>query len=104
MGIQVHFKGASAIKSLLVACRNKSDIIQKTGVICRYKCEKLKCDVEYIGESAGTFGESLKEHFRTPSSIYDCANTAVHLTRPDNFSTVGRNHITSPRPSRRLCT
>ena len=46
---------------------DRENIMQKSRVIYRYKCDWLECDEEYIGESARTFGERLKEHSRAPS-------------------------------------
>ena len=56
-GIQVYFKGGKIIKDLLVAPKDNEHITQKSGIIYRYKCDRLECDEEYIGESARTFGE-----------------------------------------------
>ena len=49
-----------------------------------------KCDEQYIGESARSYGKRLKGHLGAPSSIYDYANTAGHHTKVENFSIVGR--------------
>ena len=70
----------------------KDNITQKGGLIYRYRCDRLECDQEYIGESARTFGERLKEHLRDPSPIYDHANTMGHHTKVDIFSIVGREY------------
>ena len=40
MGIQVYFKWGNVIRGLLVALRGKAIIIQKKGVIYRYKCDE----------------------------------------------------------------
>ena len=61
MGIQVHFKEDNTIRNLLVAQRTRK-YHTKSGVIYRYKCGRLGCDEEYIGESARTFEESLMEN------------------------------------------
>ena len=50
----------------------------------------MKCDEEYIGESAWTFGERLKGHFKAPSPIYDHNNITGHTTALENFSIVGK--------------
>ena len=47
-----------------------------------------------IADSARTFGERLKEHFKTPSPIYNHANTSGHCTKLKNFSIVGRKTMT----------
>ena len=60
MGVQVHFKGGNTITNLLVAHKDKENITQKSGAIYRYKCDRVECDKEYIGESSRNFGERLK--------------------------------------------
>ena len=80
-----------------MAQREKENITQKSGAIYRYNCNRLEFDEEYIGESARTFGEWLKEHFRAPSPIYDHAYTSDHHTKFDNFSIVGRKSSTIAR-------
>ena len=49
--------------SLLMASRDK-DPITKSGIIYKFKCNRMECDDEYIRESSGTFGERFKEHLR----------------------------------------
>ena len=66
-GIQVHFKGGCIIRNLLMDPKDKDPIQKKSGVIYRYKCDRVKCD---IGESARTFAESFKEHLKAPSPIW----------------------------------
>ena len=51
-GIQVHCKGGHTIKKLLMAPKDKDQILNKSGIIYRYKCHRVECDEEYIGESA----------------------------------------------------
>ena len=89
-GVQVHYKVGITIKSLLMAPKDKDPIRKKSGVIYRYKCDRVKCDGEYIGESSRTFGERFKEHLKAPSLIYDHFNITGHSTITENFSIVGR--------------
>ena len=91
-GVQVYFKGGNSIKNLLVAPKDQDSIQQKkkSGVIYRYKCDRVQCDEEYIGESSRTFGERFKEHQKAPSPIYDHFNTTGHNVTIDNFSIVQR--------------
>ena len=56
-GIQVHFKSGKNMKDELVAPKDKDHLTKKSGIIYRYKCDRLECDEEYIGETARTFGE-----------------------------------------------
>ena len=62
----------------------------KSGVIYRYKCGRVDCDEEYIGESSRTFGERFREHQKAPSPIYDHSNITGHQVTIDNFNIVGR--------------
>ena len=56
-GMQVHFKSGRTLKEELVAPKDKDHITKKSGVIYRFKCDRLECDEEYIGETSRTFGE-----------------------------------------------
>ena len=87
---KVHFKGGHTIKNLFMAPKDKDPILKNSGVIYRYKCDRVECDEEYIGESATTFAERMKEHQKAPSPIYDHYNTSGHSVTIDNFTTVGR--------------
>ena len=88
--MQVYFQGGNATKNLLVAPKDKDRIMMKSGVIYRYKCNKVDCDEEYIGESSRVFGERFKEHQKAPSPIFDHTNTTGHNINIENFSIVGR--------------
>ena len=56
-GIQTYFKGGNAIKSLLMTSKDKDHITKKSGIIYRFKCKRVDCEDEYIGQSSRTFGE-----------------------------------------------
>ena len=89
-GVQVHYKGGNTIKGLLMAPKDKDHITMKSGFIYRFKCHRVDCDDEYIGESSRTFDERFKEHLKAPSPIYDHQNITGHDTTIENFSIVGR--------------
>ena len=89
-GIQVHFKSGRTLKDELVAPKDKDHITKKSGIIYRFKCDRLECDEEYIGETSRTFGERFKEHLKALSPIHDHSNTSGHTTTLDNFKVVGR--------------
>ena len=89
-GIQVHFKSGKSIKDELVDPKDKDHLTKKSGIIYRYKCDRLECDEEYIGDTARTFGEIYKEHLKAPSPIHDHCNTSGHNIILNNFSIVGR--------------
>ena len=73
-----------------MAPKDTDQITKKSGIIYRFKCDKLECDEEYIGETARTFGERFKEYMKAPSPIHDHSNTTGHSTTLDNFSILGR--------------
>ena len=77
-GVQVYFKGGNTIKSLMMAPKDKDPLMKKSGVIYRYKCDRVECDEEYIGESSRNFGERLKKHQKAPPPIFDHYNTTGH--------------------------
>ena len=69
-GVQVFFRGGNTIKNLLMAPKDKDPMMKKSGVIYSYKCGRVECDEEYIGESWRTFAERFKEHQKAPSPIF----------------------------------
>ena len=89
-GGQVYFRADVTIKNLLMAPKDQDPMLKKSGVIYRYKCNRLECDEEYIGESSRTFGERFKEHQKALSPIYEHYNISGHMISIDNFSIVGR--------------
>ena len=89
-GIQVYFRVGVIIKNLLMAPKDQGPMLKKSGVIHRYKCDRVDCDKEYIGESSRTFWERFKEHQKDPSPIYENHNISGHIISIDNFSIVGR--------------
>ena len=69
---------------------DKDTIVQKSGVIYRFNCNRVECDEEYIGESARTFAQRLKEHLKAPSPTIEYQTTKDNLMIVDKFSIVGR--------------
>ena len=55
-----------------------------------FKCGRVDCNEEYIGESSRTFAERFKEHQKAPSPIFDHSNISGHQVNIDNFNIVGR--------------
>ena len=43
-GVQVYFKGGTTIKNLLIAAKDKDPIQKKSGIIYRYKIDRVECD------------------------------------------------------------
>ena len=73
--------------------KDKDPMMKKSRVIYSYKCGRVECDEEYIGESSRTFGESFKGHQKAPSPIFDHFNTTGHnisVENFENFNNVGR--------------
>ena len=97
-GIEVHLKGGHTIKDLLMAPKDKDPILKRSGFIYRYKCGRVDCDHEYIGQSARNFEERFKEHLKAPSPIHDHINISGHSVTIDNFSILGREDQNLTRP------
>ena len=61
-----------------------------------FRCGRVDCEEEYIGESGRTFAERFREHMKAPSPIHEHHNITGHEVSLDNFSIVGReNQITA---------
>ena len=88
--MEMYFRGGNIIRDLVVHPKEKDTILQKSGMIYRYKCGRVDCDEEYIGESGRTFAERFREHMRAPSPIPDHHNTTSHELSLDNCSIVSR--------------
>ena len=86
----MYLKGGPTIKNLLMNPKDKDPILNKSGVIYRFKCNRVECDEEYIGESARNFGERYKEHQKAPSPIHDHFNISGHTVSIDEFSILAR--------------
>ena len=97
----VYFKGGNTIKSLLMAPKDQDPILRKSGVIYRFKCGRVDCDEEYIGESSRSFGERFKEHQKAPSPINDHSNISGHQVTIENFNIVGREEQNLSRAIKR---
>ena len=94
----MYFRGVKTIKSLLMAPTDKEPITKGSGVICRYKCDRVECNEEYIEESSRAFGERFEEHLKAPSLIHDHYNTTGHTTTIENVSTVRRDNQNLIKP------
>ena len=91
-GLQLYCNGGTTIKHLLMAPKDQDPIEKKSGVIFRYKCGRVECDEEYIGESSRTFGERFREHLKDPTPIYDHYNITDHNVTTDNFTEHHQNN------------
>ena len=89
-GLQVHYKGGNTVKSILMAPKDKNHTTKKSGIMYRFKCNRVECDDEYIGESSRRFGKRFREHLKVPSQIFDHYNITGHSTTIENFSIVQR--------------
>ena len=88
--VEMYFRGVNTIRDLLVHLQNRDTILQKSGVIHRYKCGRVDCEEEYIGESGRTFAEMFREHMRALSPIHDHHSITGHELSLDNFHILGR--------------
>ena len=68
----------------------KNNIKKQSNVIYWFRCDKIDCEEEYIGESSRTFEERYKEHLKAPSPIHEHQNSTGHITSVENFKIIGR--------------
>ena len=103
-GIEVHLKGGPTIKNLLMAPKDKDPILKKSWVIYRYKCDRVECNEEYIGESARNFAERFKEHLKAKLQ-YMTTLTHLVILSPLKISVYWEDRTkTSLEPSKKLYT
>ena len=89
-GIQVHFKGNTTIKQVLMKPKDWDPKDSKSGLIYSYQCHHLDCNEEYIGERWRTLGEGRKEHLIQPFPIHSHSQTAGHSIENNSFNIIGR--------------
>ena len=88
-GIQVHFKGNTTMKQVLMKPKDWDPKDSKSGIIYSYQCQHLDCDEKYIGETARSLGERRKEQLKQPSPIHSHSQTG-HSIENNNFNIIGR--------------
>ena len=71
-------------KYLLVDPKDKNSIIQKSGLIYRFKCDRVEFDEEYIAESSRTFEERFREYPRSPPL---CMTIVITKVSPQQLTT-----------------
>ena len=99
-GIQVHFKGNTTIKQVLMKPKEQDPKDSKSCLIYSYQCHHLDCDEAYIGETSRTLGERRREHLKQPSPIHGHSQTTGHSIENNNFNIIGRETGGRPGPSR----
>ena len=81
---------AGVIAILVVIMMSSGRHFNHTGVIYWFKCDRIDCEDEYLGQSSRTFGERFKEHLKAPSPIYEHQNKTGPTTSVENFKIIGR--------------
>ena len=89
-GIQVHFKGNTTIKQVLMKPKDLDPKDSKSGLIYSYQCHHLDCNKEYIGEISRTLGERRKEHLKQLSLIHGHSQRMGHAIENNTFNITGR--------------
>ena len=56
-GIQVHFKGNTTIRQILIKPKDRDPKDNKSGLIYSYQCPQLDCNEEHIAETGRTLGK-----------------------------------------------
>ena len=96
-GIQVHFRGNTTIKQVLMKPKDQNPRDNKSGVIYSYQCNHLACNEKYIRETSRTLGERRKEHLRQPSPIHGHIQQTGHGITEDSFNIIGREDLGQAR-------
>ena len=89
-GIQVHFKGNTTIKQVLMKPKDQDPKDMKSGVIYSFQCNHIACNGEYIGETTRTLEERGNENLKQPSSIHVYIQQTGHTVTDTSFSIIGR--------------
>ena len=89
-GIQVHFKGYTTMKQVIMKPKDQDPKEKKSGIIYSYQCNHLAFNEEYIGETARTLGERRKEHIKQPSPIHGHIQQTGHTITDNSFNIIGR--------------
>ena len=89
-GVAVHFKEGQTLKSILVSLKDKDTMTTINSVIYWYRCDKINCDEEYVGETSRTFGERYQEYLMASSPIFNHQNITGHNATVENFIIIGR--------------
>jgi hypothetical protein len=76
LGVTVHPKPMNTIRSKLVAPKDKTDIMDKSGVIYKIQCKD--CSESYVGETERNLRHRIKEHRRESSPV------GAHLIQEDH--------------------
>ena len=63
---------------------------KQSNIIYWFKCGRIECHEENIGESTITFEERYREHLKAPSPIFEHENITGHKTTLDNFKIIAR--------------
>ena len=66
-GVQVHFRPTNTIRSRLVHPKDKTDPLEKSGVMYHIKCND--CPDDYVGETERILNARFQEHYRPSSSV-----------------------------------
>ena len=75
-GIITHVKPQNTLRSMLVAPKDNTDKLDKSGAIYGHGC--LDCPSSYVGETARALRTRLSEHERPTSPVGEHANKEQH--------------------------
>ena len=88
LGVCVHSKPTNTIRSQLVAPKDKTNKMDKSGVI--YKIECRECEETYIGETERNLHRRIKEHKRESSPVGEHLADRGHHFDQDNVNVLDR--------------
>ena len=89
-GVQVHLKGNTTIKQVLMKPKDQDSKENKSRVIYSFQCNHIARDEEYIREIARTLGERCKDYLKQPSPIHVHIQQTGHNITDTSFNIIGR--------------
>ena len=85
--VRLFFKGTSTIRSLFMHPKDPIPDVQKSNIICHWKCPANKCTAEYIGEANRSLKERVSDHRNQTTSAFRNHHTSTkHLKTGVDFS------------------
>ena len=94
-GIEVHLKGGHTIKNLLMTPKDKDPTLKRSGVIYRYKCDRVDCDHEYKDSQQEILKRGLKNMSRPLPPYMTISTSLVILSLLTIFPSWGEGTKTS---------
>jgi hypothetical protein len=87
-GVSVHSKPINTIRSKLVAPKDRTKKMDKSGVVYQLKCSE--CDEDYVGETERKLQKRVSEHHKHSSPFGEHLLEHSHHLENDNIRVLDR--------------